>query len=73
MVVAAPFDTPGRGRGEELVRRYALHRARAPISPSSRSIRLNGLPDLEAAIAAMVAGGAEVATSGPATCRTGSP
>ena len=63
VVVAAPFDTPGVAGVEELVRRYALI-ALGAEQPQLEEHRLNGLPDLDVAIATMVDAGAEVLTVG---------
>ena len=63
VVVAAPFDTPGVAGVEELVRRYALI-ALGAEQPQLEEHRHNGLPDLEAAVAALVDAGAEVLTVG---------
>ncbi len=63
VVVAAPFDTPGVAGVEELVRRYALI-ALGAEQPQLEEHRRFGLPDLEAAIANLLQGGAEVMTVG---------
>jgi len=63
VVVAAPFDTAGVAGVEELVRRYALI-ALGDEQPQLEEHRLFGLPDLDAAIADLRHGGAEVATTG---------
>ena len=63
VIVAAPFDTPGVAGVEELVRRYAL------LSTGTKQPQLdehqdNGLPDLEATVAALSSTGASVAVQG---------
>jgi SAM-dependent methyltransferase len=63
VIVAAPFDTPGVAGVEELVRRYAL------LSTGTKQLQLdehqeNGLPDLDASISALTAGGAQLVVQG---------
>jgi hypothetical protein len=63
VVVAAPFDTPGVAGVEELVRRYAL------LSTGTEQAQLDehrehGLPDLDASVASLTAGGAQIVVQG---------